>query len=140
MYDCMSASRKVSKTLTKEIHICTPRIALGNTSSGVTRNSVAPGQISKFIPPFPFHTLSPLPLTPSPYPLFPFPSLPGPSIPFLPLHVLPFFSSPSLLFPTLSFPFPLITARSLGSAIAPPAETGRRTHFCAIYSPKPTNC
>jgi len=41
--------------------------------SGVTRNSEAPGQISKSSPPSRFPNLSPVPLFPSPHP--PFPSL-----------------------------------------------------------------
>jgi len=81
-------------------------------TSGVTRNSGAPGQISKSSPHSPFPTLSPLLLT-----------LPSPSRPWLPSP-----SSPSL-FPTLSFPSPpsycLITARGYGGAL-----------FCAIHSAK----
>ena len=74
---------------------------------GVTRNS---GPLDKYTSPE-------LPLIP--YPLFP-------SAPSLPLILSPP-SSPSLLFTTYSFPFlpALITARSLGSAIAPPAGAGR---------------
>ena len=92
--------------------------------SGVTRNSGAPGQISKSTPASPFPPLSPLPLPP-PFPFFASP--------------LPFLLS---LFPTFSFSFapspsPYNGCGSLGR-LAPPAS--RQTHFfCVTDSPNTAN-
>jgi len=96
------------------------------TRSGETRNSGAPGQISQVEPSLPFL-----------YPPFLFSTLPPFSLPSFRFHALPTHSRPSLPFPSsppyYSQPFPspflpplpLITARDLGSAIAPPAGPGR---------------
>jgi len=90
--------------------------------SGVTRNSGAPGQISSqalsplSLPSLPLH-FCPISILP-----YPFPSFPIPSRPFLPLPLLSTISNKFLPFPSLS---PIITARDLGSAIAPPRGFGR---------------
>ena len=72
-------------------------------SSGVTKNSGAPRQISKSSPPSPFPILSP-PSAPSlPLPSLFFLSFLSPFCPSLPPHVLPF---PSILPPIPTVPIP----------------------------------
>ena len=85
------------------------------------------------VPSPPCSLFSPIPSFPS-LPTYAFPSIPNPN------------PTPPSLFLTLSFlsplSLPLITARGLGSAIAPQrvrAEPGRQTHFGAIHSPKFAN-
>jgi len=96
---CQSDVASAYQHLAQHVNIPTPVAP----PSGVTRNSGALGQISKWSPPSPFSTLSPLLLPPSylpslslPFPFPPYPFTSFPSLPFL----------PSLLFSTPSFPFP----------------------------------
>ena len=92
------------------------------------------------------------PFLPFPYPLSSFRSLPSlpisfftPSLPSLPVHVLAFHSLPP--FPTIPNPFlsfplslSLLTARGLGSAIAPPQRARAPPNaFLCNYSPKSAN-
>jgi len=107
-------------------------------TSDVTRNSGAPGQISKVEPFLPFtYPFSPsapsIPLTP-----LPLQSLPSPSLPSVPFHVFPFPPLPLSLFPTLSSHFLPSPSPHNGwrTAIAPPAGPGRAQPPNAIYSPK----